>query len=47
MGINKGARAICIPPGRKNPKKCSLCIFIAIILIPINKVSAKLNVMKI
>ena len=46
IGTNRGANAIWIPFGRKNPKKCSLCFFIEIIFIPINKVSAKLNVMK-
>lgn len=46
MGTNRGANAICIPLGRKNPKKCSLCFFIEIILIPINNVNAKLNVTK-
>lgn len=47
MGTNRGANAMCIPLGRKNPKKCNLCFFIAIKFIPINNVNAKLNVIKI
>ena len=37
----------CIPDGRKNPKKCNLCILMAIILIPIKRVNAKLKVTNI
>lgn len=47
IGTRRGANIKCTPLGKKKPNTWTLCFLTAIIFIPINKVSAKLKVIKI